>query len=358
MNKRNGLIDFYKLIFAFIVAGYHASMFYYTDTYVLCSSGYIGVEFFFIISGYLLASKASNGSYENIFDLNIQRIKKRIVNIFPFVALSVGCALLIFSYTYHWSIKDFIINAIDSNVDIFGLQMTGITGFIATGVTWYISALYIIEFIIYPLLCVRYKMMTEYIAPILLVLIAGYLCNTTGNINDPGVWLGFVYKGLLRGIMDFCAGIITYEITNSINVKQMSNNKRKLFSLIEIIGFSFTIIYAVLNRTPQYRDFYFIPVLMISIALAFSRADIFSTFFDKPLFAFCGKYSLSIYLNHFYLAQTLPIIFSEKNKNVILFIYIITVLSVSYFNYKLGNIILKKIYKNRKSKEELYYEKI
>lgn len=55
MKKRNGEIDFLKFVFAIIIAGYHASIFYNSESYTLWPTGYIGVEFYFIVAGFLLA---------------------------------------------------------------------------------------------------------------------------------------------------------------------------------------------------------------------------------------------------------------------------------------------------------------
>ena len=54
-KKRNGTIDFWRFIFAAGIVMYHARPLFGRDLFVC---GYIGVEFFFIVSGCLLMKKA------------------------------------------------------------------------------------------------------------------------------------------------------------------------------------------------------------------------------------------------------------------------------------------------------------
>ena len=72
MKQRNTCIDFLKFIFALIIVCYHTTGFYNMGSHSLCVSGYIGVEFFFIVSGYLLANKADREKNADIYEANIK----------------------------------------------------------------------------------------------------------------------------------------------------------------------------------------------------------------------------------------------------------------------------------------------
>lgn len=52
MIQRNGMIDFMRFIFSIVIVLHHASLFRGTML-----AGYIGVEFFFIVSGWLLMER-------------------------------------------------------------------------------------------------------------------------------------------------------------------------------------------------------------------------------------------------------------------------------------------------------------
>lgn len=52
MKQRNGVIDFMRFIFALLVILHHAILFHKPII-----AGYIGVEFFFMVTGWLMAEK-------------------------------------------------------------------------------------------------------------------------------------------------------------------------------------------------------------------------------------------------------------------------------------------------------------
>ncbi len=78
-KKRNGTIDCMKFIFAIVVVIYHGSHFL-GETRMAFHGGFIAVEFFFLVSGYLLTLKASKsgGGGVNYFDANLDMINSKI----------------------------------------------------------------------------------------------------------------------------------------------------------------------------------------------------------------------------------------------------------------------------------------
>lgn len=59
MKQRNGTIDFLKFIFAVIIVIFHGSQKLTDDSSLqIFKSGRLGVEFFFLVSGYMMAASA------------------------------------------------------------------------------------------------------------------------------------------------------------------------------------------------------------------------------------------------------------------------------------------------------------
>lgn len=58
-SKHNGIISLWKFIFCIVIIGFHLNAIqHYKNTNFGFLYGSIAVEFFFIVSGYLLAKKA------------------------------------------------------------------------------------------------------------------------------------------------------------------------------------------------------------------------------------------------------------------------------------------------------------
>lgn len=82
MEKRNGFVDFLKFVFAIIILFHHSvELFRGSNTYFI--SGYIAVEFYFMVSGYLLAKKSecsltSDNCSKSIYDENIKAFIRKV----------------------------------------------------------------------------------------------------------------------------------------------------------------------------------------------------------------------------------------------------------------------------------------
>lgn len=95
MKIRNGLIDFYRFIFALIIVSYHSHHLYER---ALGEIPFIGgdsaVEFFFILSGFFLMKKASQNS-SDIVNTTWNEIFKKVKMLYPAFLISYGVALVI-----------------------------------------------------------------------------------------------------------------------------------------------------------------------------------------------------------------------------------------------------------------------
>ena len=66
MCKRNGSIDFWKFIFSLVIMSFH-SIYFAGDEKFLFYNGANMVEFFFLVSGFLMAGHCSLEKYMAVF---------------------------------------------------------------------------------------------------------------------------------------------------------------------------------------------------------------------------------------------------------------------------------------------------
>lgn len=64
-KKHNGIISFWKFMFCIMIVIFHVTCNMYSEG-KLMQNGRIGVEFFFLVSGYLMAKKALNRKKQKI----------------------------------------------------------------------------------------------------------------------------------------------------------------------------------------------------------------------------------------------------------------------------------------------------
>lgn len=222
MKKRNGTIDFWRFIFAAGIVMYHARPLFERDLFVC---GYIGVEFFFIVSGYLLMKKADKrrsaaeraGVSLDIYGENLRMIRHKVSGILPYLLPALLCAVLFRFVLSGMGAGEMLREMIYGLPELFSLQMFGFenSGFI--DVAWYLSALFIVSFLIYPILLRQKRGFVLYAAPLLVLFIYGFFSRTlNGAVNMPVHWYGLCYKGLLRGIAGMSLGCISYALAEKV----------------------------------------------------------------------------------------------------------------------------------------------
>lgn len=347
---RNGTIDFLKFLFALMTVAYHGTIFYGDVTEKrFFLSGYIAVEFYFLVSGYTLAARAAKDQNPSIFNSNLEMIQSKILRIFPYIFASCLVAN-IFYLSDAVSLRALSNNLYFSVSDILGLQMLGFPTFPATGVAWYLSALFFVSFLIYPILRKNREMFTKYIAPVSALLLLGLIEKLAATGTDgaglagPGEWWAVAHKGLLRGYADISLGCVAYELKRYFD---SLNKKSFMFAFFEIFGYALTIFYGVLQFSHDNRDF-FIPLpLLLSVAVTFSNKSVLNRFFTHPIFNKLGVLSLSVYLSHFYLRKRITYFFPWLSPGVNTFqLYAAFFAVVTIFvllNFLLGKWISDKI---------------
>lgn len=94
-NKRNGKIELLRFIFCIFILFYHIGLPIYgrSDTPIIgdhitfFSKGYLGVEFFFLVTGFLMARsahKTNRTSNNSVGTDSLRFMKKKIWSIFPY----------------------------------------------------------------------------------------------------------------------------------------------------------------------------------------------------------------------------------------------------------------------------------
>ncbi len=340
--QRNRAIDFFKFVFTLIIVLFHLRPLFSAETGQLFGSGRIAVEFFFIVSGYLLTARSQRTELaDGIFRENLRMLKGKILHFFPYILIAVICGCVFYS------IKDQTTQSLTDKLlfslsDVYGLQMLGYPFFAATGVAWYLSVLFFVSFLIYPIMIRKRELFTLYIGPVSAIFILGCIAHTSGNLLDPGAWWGWTFKGMLRGYADIVIGCSAYEITRYLNGRE--NKGAKLYSALELAGIIVTIGYTIFHKDSDRHDFLIIPLIMLAVSISFSNKSVLSHVLRSPVFSKLGVFSFSIYLNHYYVVELFTRgAFSEKTPASRLMICGGIILGLSFLNYFLGKWLAKRI---------------
>lgn len=298
--KHNGKISFWKFMFSLMIVALHLGFLNTTVEYRF-SAGSIAVDFFFLVSGYLFCKKCLNIKSDikeigrETFDFIINKIKRFLPYIVFLWIISIPFSVFVNKY-----------NLLDFEKAFFNLLYFPIHNnpvYNIYGITWYISAMLIVEFILYPLL-IKYKQNFVYIvSPIIVYIVGGYLFIKYGNISSPWSIDLFCYKGLLRAFCGINLGMFLYVISSKLSNIKFTDFSKFSLTIIEILGY--LSIFLLVNKVDAHNRFdpLMIIIFSICILISFSEKAYLNDFFNNKFFYYLEKLSLPIYINQWLLIE-------------------------------------------------------
>ena len=349
-KKHNGIISFWKFCFCLMIIIYHARLFADKNDYILLPLGSIGVEFFFIVSGYFMAKKALNTANDSnsLGKETISFILVKIKSLLPYVLFS-GLLSLIFLNIYT-NMNTY--ENISSIWDLLLLKMVGLKGTQVNGPVWYLSSMLLCMFILYPLIRKYKKEFIYIIIPLIILLGSGIINQNVSNFRNPNDWLGFTFLGNIRALIELSIGSAIYVICEKIKNTEFTIIGKISITIIEIFGFITPFIVSQFIASKKY-DFIIILILSISILLAFTEKTLEYNILSNKFSYWLEKISLPLYIfNHpiriFMLNSSLfsNINYYQKTLIFIIITFVVSIISMYIIEYlKKKNYYLKTIKK-------------
>lgn len=346
-------IDGLRFLAVFIVIVYHIRLNLFDIN--IFQGGFIGVDVFFVISGYLITSiilEDINKNQFNLFNFFERRIR-RIIPLLIFISLFfliiaviilggqslVDLANTVLSSIFFYSNFFFIFKEVE-----YGVDTNSINPFLHT---WSLS----IEeqyYILFPLFIILIKKNINFLKiSILIFFIMSLVLCIQGYQNYPNVnfflFSSRIWEILLGSILAF---IPKYKFKN-IYPSNLLTTAGLILILISAIYFN-----DIDEKFPSSKNL--IPTLGTALIIYFGsqQKNLISKILSFKLFVFFGKVSFSLYLIH------MPVISLIRNTDIVSgtvinkFLAMIFILMFSIFTY----FFIEKIFRNKViiSKKTLY----
>ncbi len=213
MNNSSGnMISLWRIIFTYYILIYH----------ILCfqnkvKSGYIGVDFFFIVAGYLMMKGLEKKELHPVI-----YIYNRIVRLYPeyFVAVIV-CFVLASKYDFSPVIGNlninkyfewFVSNGWQELLMLQNWTWSNPCAPLANPPLWYVSELLLVSIIIYSFLYYKRDIGLFLYIPVFSILAYTYLYRTCGSLGVDKVYGNLINARLLRGMADMGIGALLLEL--------------------------------------------------------------------------------------------------------------------------------------------------
>ena len=356
-KQKNGKIEFLRFVFCICVVFFH----YYK--YIMDKSpakgidfrffpnGAIAVEFFFLVSGYLMGMSIYKSIHNTALSHNdrvvskdyVSFISKKIFSIFPYHAVGFVIVLATASLKDIGNWLGIAKDIVKSIPCFFLLDMSGIKPSNPNLVEWYLSAMLICMAILYPFVRKYYYRFTRYWAPVIgIMLLGSIIIQNSKLVGDVhGLMFGFVYWGVVRAFAEICLGLFAFELCRFMDKLEIGKVGRMLLTIIEICMFAASMLFIMMTFEANLQIVCFFAIFVL-VLLCFSNITYGNRLFNNKLFYLLGSLSLPIYLCHYAGIHLLQLNqfkeFSEVQK---LIIYVLTA-TVSTIIVKL---IGKQIYK-------------
>lgn len=233
----------------------------------------------------------------------MQFLWHKIRSILPYyvfaVVFSYGRTIIAENFTPMEALRNLMLGV----WDLFFLRMSGIKTYSIVRATWYLSAMYLAMFILYPMLRRWKETFTHILAPLIAIVLLGYLSQTYGNLNQYSNNYTFLYAGTLRALAEISLGCVCYVAYEKIRTIQLTTLSRTLITLIQLFGYA-GVLYCENDLPTKQFDFVLLLCLAVCIPLSFSGQGIAAPLFQHKIFPWLGKMSVILYLNHMWVKDS------------------------------------------------------
>ena len=316
-KKRIGELDLLRFVFMIMVVLHH-----FEETKF--SPFGISVEFFFTLSGLLMARHAEKWSrsvegggkdLSLVADETWLFMKGKIRAFYKYYLCAFAFQVIVRSVIVNCMPAKTIIMRLFRSIPTLSLSFFAISG---TSVgnyiqaTWFLSAMLVAMFVLYPILLRNYRFGVKIIFPILTLFLLGYEYSVNETIGVWNKWAGLTYFGILRAISEIAFGATLYYISTEItgNERLMEHFKRPinriLLTLCRVICYGVPLLYAHKTgfglKFAESFDLHALLFLGIGILLTFS--DLGWTISDCKFTRYLGRISVPIYIFHKLLRAT------------------------------------------------------
>jgi len=310
-TNRNGAIDVLRFVFCVIIVLRHSFHAVPEGGKVLMPGGAIGVEFFFIVSGYLMACSAYKRFYsDNKLSISTEThtfMKRKASSLLPDLVVASIISMTVVTLTYLPQGKYAML--IEVSKRIWNPLLLSASGLGSTNELWYLSAMILVMLAYYPLLMKRFEGFVRIVAPLIAIFSLGYIDRKFDSILDPAYFIDPIYKGMVRAIGEIALGVALFPLIRFIAKQDLTKVAKTVITLVNVFCLLFAI-NLMYSRKDKKLDLFIVLLLTVVCVLTFSHQGIAAKLFDNKFSTFLGKLSLTLYLSHRWVAITINNIYN------------------------------------------------
>lgn len=229
---RDYTVELWRFVFCIVVLGLH---FFSKTSYSFFRAGYLGVEFFFLLSGFgiwqfYLKKMAGQKLSDRLYQFGLY-IGGRLKRLYPLYLLSLLCMLFLRTWQYHWSIGEIIVYLKTGWAEFLMLQCGPLGNEVLISANWYVAAMFMGSILLLCLLMLAGRWGGLLICPVLSLSIYYYYFRLIRKID-----VIYSYHAVLRALAGLGIGIFIGSLIRLLQEKvsqgklslRISTGKKKL----------------------------------------------------------------------------------------------------------------------------------
>lgn len=302
-KTRNGEIDLLRFGFSIIILLFHYGRLL-PQTYF--ARGEIAVEFFFVVAGIFMAKHAKTivdqGRTESIGNTTWTYIIRRVSSFFAYYLVAfILCTVFWRILAKGTNPKNLPTNILQCGPTI-SLTFMGLNNNVRALYvpnTWYLSALLIASFVLFPCMLYKFDASTKIIFPLASMGILGWLyAENKTIIVEWQNWSGFLYHGVIRAIAEMALGASLFSLIEWIRRRGIdySGGRKAILTGIKWICFGIVVFYALTSKLKT--EFSIHALLYCCVGIVLSLSDITYNIPSTKMSRYLNRCSLPIYLFH------------------------------------------------------------
>lgn len=281
MTQKSSTIEFYRYAFMVVLLAWHGGTNFFQN-------GYLVVEFFFILSGYLLMESFLRKP-KTAVQYTVDKLKRMYLEYFVALCFSFLYFGLLRNLFYHTLSMELIFKFI---YEMFLLQDIGLFnngGF--NPPTWYFSVLIWGGALLYYLLNKWTELSTHLFIPIISLISLAFLCNQ-GNSLEVYNNYGGIHLSLMRGIAEMGVGILLCVFAHSQYNKIRNSKWIDYFAIV-----AFIMTFYLFDAEENYDKYVFLTFPIIIFA-GMQKKGFLNTIFRRKIWLKLGGITYDMYLIH------------------------------------------------------------
>ncbi len=284
-----------RFIFAMMVFGAHCYVIDHFFSAHIFKEGFVGVSFFFVLSGFIIAYNYQHKLEENKTDKRTFWVA-RIARVYPLHWLTLFIAAIWGGYVVASGSIDWILHFLASFTLTNAYIPKADYFFSFNSPSWSLCCEQLFYFC-FPFLiplAKNYKRLLYAFSFMAIVVVIGMYLTPQEEIK------GYWYVNPVTRFPDFIVGVLLFRLYEYLKGKEITALQGSMMEFISVIVFmSFYIYASEIPKVYRYSCYYWLPVAMVLISFALQKG-IFSKLLNNRFMITGGEISYSFYLIHLF----------------------------------------------------------